>query len=97
MHRLAERRKGKRGEDETNLLLFVLVHLAESQEVFDQEHEVNSAQRCQALPHTVQVLLWLLVLVLVLVLVVVVVISLSLQSAYANRPAQCSNDKVSAL
>lgn len=43
-----------------NLLLLVFVHLSQCQEVFDQEHEVDSAQRRQALPHTVQVFLMLL-------------------------------------
>lgn len=43
------------------LLLLILVHLSQRQEVFDQEHEVDSAQRRQALPHTVQVFLMLLV------------------------------------
>lgn len=29
---------------ETYLLFFVLIHFSQSQEVFDEEHEVNSAQ-----------------------------------------------------
>ena len=38
-------------------LLAVLVHLAQRQEVFDEEHDVDAAERRQPLPHAVQVLL----------------------------------------
>lgn len=72
-------------EGNVHLLLLVLVHFSQRQEVFDQKHEVDSAQSRQALPHGVQVLLVLLVEVMPLrgvrhrVLVVVMVASLRLK------------------
>lgn len=85
-----------------NLLLLVLVHLAESQKVFNQKHEVDAAQCRQAFPYTVQVLLVLplkaqLLHVGQLFVVVVVVASLSLQSANANKVAHWSSRTVSTV
>ena len=39
-----------------DLLLPVLVHLAQREEMFNQEHDVDSAESRQPLPHRVQVI-----------------------------------------
>lgn len=58
----------------SNLLFLVFVHFSQSQEVFDQEHEVDSAQSRQAFPHAVHVLLVVMVKGLGVVQVMVVVV-----------------------
>lgn len=80
--------EGKRSS--VHLLLLVFVHFSQRQEVFDQKHEVDSAQRRQALPHGVQVFLVLVVEVMLLrgvrrgVLVVVMVASLRLKQTHQS-------------
>lgn len=39
----------------SHLLFLLLVHFSQSDEVFDEEHKVDPAQRRQTLPHAVQV------------------------------------------